>query len=391
MIQFEQTNHSQVMYSIPLGEPRKNPDEGFLKLFESHWEDLHGNILLLNCGYGGCFQILPIHHNQKFFVFSDSIEELESCRKNKTTEVQVLNNPDFEMALPLNALILKASHSKKEIFRSIHYYLSLLSDHSVFYLWGFNEEGIKSYQSILEDIFLKVELGSTRAKGRVYICHPKPKANICLSENPALTQTSTVKIPQTQTTFHLTSTDGVFSAEGLDPATEKLLESLPTLNQKTIFDCGTGSGVLSIAALHLGAKEVTSIDNSYQAIQLCTINWKNQSLHFQERWKFRWDTFYNSPIEKYDILISNPPFHLGKRVSRPLIELFLNFAKYSIHTDGACYVVLPKSLSQLPSLEVYFNLIETLETTGSHRVLKLAQPQGNTTANTKTFLPSKKF
>lgn len=67
---------------------------------------------------------------------------------------------------------------------------------------------------------------------------------------------------------------GLAFGTGTHPTTALCLEWLDssTLKNKVIIDLGCGSGILSIAALKLGAKEVTAIDHDTQALEATTAN-----------------------------------------------------------------------------------------------------------------------
>ncbi|MEM7348414.1 MAG: 50S ribosomal protein L11 methyltransferase, partial [Chloroflexota bacterium] len=69
---------------------------------------------------------------------------------------------------------------------------------------------------------------------------------------------------------------GLAFGSGLHPTTQlclKIFETLP-LADKTIFDVGTGSGVLSIAALKLGASIVRAVDVDDVAVRVADENFE---------------------------------------------------------------------------------------------------------------------
>lgn len=67
---------------------------------------------------------------------------------------------------------------------------------------------------------------------------------------------------------------GLAFGTGTHPTTALCLQWLDSLDltDKEVIDFGCGSGILSVAALKLGAKKVTGIDIDYQAIDASTAN-----------------------------------------------------------------------------------------------------------------------
>jgi ribosomal protein L11 methyltransferase len=52
----------------------------------------------------------------------------------------------------------------------------------------------------------------------------------------------------------------------------ELLESLPDLEHARVLDLGSGTGILAIAALKLGAREAVCVDNDRVAVETCKLN-----------------------------------------------------------------------------------------------------------------------
>jgi ribosomal protein L11 methyltransferase len=74
---------------------------------------------------------------------------------------------------------------------------------------------------------------------------------------------------------------GLAFGSGLHPTTQlclKILESMP-LQGRTLFDVGTGSGILSIAAAKLGAKSVRAVDVDEIAVRVAGKNFARNGLY----------------------------------------------------------------------------------------------------------------
>jgi ribosomal protein L11 methyltransferase len=119
---------------------------------------------------------------------------------------------------------------------------------------------------------------------------------------------------------------GLAFGSGLHPSTQlclKILEDMP-LSGQTVFDVGTGSGVLSIAALKLGAKSVRAVDIDEVAMRVARENFERNRL------KGRIETAIGSAAatggRQWQIVVANILAHI-------LIELMADLAA-ALSPDG---------------------------------------------------------
>ncbi len=95
------------------------------------------------------------------------------------------------------------------------------------------------------------------------------------------------------------------------PETEELLEfaisNLKSTNQNPkIIDIGTGSGIIPIVLKkHFPDAEISAIDISEKALEIAG---KNAAFHKTEINFFQHDFFSENLTEKFDVIISNPPY-----------------------------------------------------------------------------------
>lgn len=92
------------------------------------------------------------------------------------------------------------------------------------------------------------------------------------------------------------------------PETEELVELILTENLETnlsVLDIGTGSGAIALAlAKNRPDWSVTAADVSQEALDLASENAKNQNLQIF----FKKSDCFTEISEKYDIIVSNPPY-----------------------------------------------------------------------------------
>jgi len=143
------------------------------------------------------------------------------------------------------------------------------------------------------------------------------------------------------------------------PETEELVELILSENPEnslSILDIGTGSGAIALAlAKNRPAWSVTAADISQEALNLASENAKNQKLNIF----FKKSDCFAEISEKYDIIVSNPPYisredesEVGLNVlhSEPHLALFADEdglaiyrriaedAKYHLKDGGKIYL-----------------------------------------------------
>jgi len=115
--------------------------------------------------------------------------------------------------------------------------------------------------------------------------------------------------------------------------TAKRLYRTPTEKTVKILDLGTGSGIIAVVfALELPAATVTAVDLSFNALKVAKHNAKRHKvakrIHF-----INCDWFGGiAPKEKYDLVLSNPPY-----IARDIIEKPYGEARESLQPEVGGY------------------------------------------------------
>ena len=117
------------------------------------------------------------------------------------------------------------------------------------------------------------------------------------------------------------------------PDTEILVEEVikiaKKINAKKILDLCTGSGAIAVSlAKYIEGSQITATDISRKALSIAKLNAVNNNVEDKITFVSS-DLFQNIPEEKYDIIVSNPPYikrnviqKLDKEVRRePIIAL----------------------------------------------------------------------
>lgn len=144
---------------------------------------------------------------------------------------------------------------------------------------------------------------------------------------------------------------GVFSQQGLDKGTKVLLENLPCDYQGSLLDFGCGAGVISaFLAKKFPGVTPTGIDISALAIASTE---KTLALNGIKGKAIASDGL-SEANEKYDHIVSNPPFHQGLNTHYAATELFLAESKKFLNRNGQLTVVANSFLKYLPIMSKSF-------------------------------------
>ena len=98
---------------------------------------------------------------------------------------------------------------------------------------------------------------------------------------------------------------------------EEVIKIAKKINAKKILDLCTGSGAIAISlAKYIDKSNITAVDISSKALNVAKLNAKNNEV--EDRITFvESDLFENLKKEKYDIIVSNPPY-IKKEVLKKL-------------------------------------------------------------------------
>lgn len=121
-------------------------------------------------------------------------------------------------------------------------------------------------------------------------------------------------------------------------------------NAEKILEVGTGTGLISLMLAQRNShSEILAIDINETAIKLATINFENSP--FKNKLKVLQQDFKNfNSIEKFDLIVSNPPYFLENNsekdsIARQQKELSFNIlikkSSGLMHENGLLSVIIP--------------------------------------------------
>ena len=203
-----------------------------------------------------------------------------------------------------------------------------------------NTEGARSSESDLERIAGPVETMS-RNKCRVFWTAPLDGA-----ADPALAeQWRELDAVRPIGDGRFVSRPGIFAWDRIDPASALLAEHLPADLSGRAADLGAGFGFLS-AELLARCQGVTALDlyeAEARALDLARRNLAD--CEARAALSYRWSDVTAGLSERYDVIVTNPPFHIHGGTDRPDIgRRFVAVAADALNPRGRLWLVANRHL-----------------------------------------------
>lgn len=133
---------------------------------------------------------------------------------------------------------------------------------------------------------------------------------------------------------------GVFSADGIDPASRVLADHLPAELGSHVIDLGAGWGYLSSRALERASiAHIDLVEADHAALECARINLPDERAHPHWQDALRW-----RPADRADCVIMNPPFHIGRAADPGLGRAFIQAAADMLKPTGQLWMAANRHL-----------------------------------------------
>ena len=163
---------------------------------------------------------------------------------------------------------------------------------------------------------------------------------------------------------------GVFSADGVDPASRLLAEALPEKLGAQVVDLGAGWGYLahhvlrreSVKALHLVEADHVALDCARQNVT-------------DPRAVFHWaDALTWAAPGPVDAVVMNPPFHIGRASDPGLGRAFIRAAARMLSPRGRLFMVANRHLPYEGDLTASFGELREIGGDNRFKIVEAARP-----------------
>ena len=244
---------------------------------------------------------------------------------------------------------------------------------------GANGEGIRSALADAEALFGSAGWSDYRRRNRVArFARPEPwPAMPEWSTRPGIApgswELAEFVIGDPPLRLCLDSLPGVFAANRLDAGTALLLDHLRVRADERVLDVGCGSGVIGLVAARRGAGWVDLVDANLLAVAAATRNLaRNDVAHGRA---LASDVYDAVDGERYDLIVSNPPFHRGKAVDQEVAQRLIATAPRVLARGGRLLLVANAFLPYDDAMRRVFARVEIVATTRQYRVMSATHPR----------------
>jgi 16S rRNA (guanine1207-N2)-methyltransferase len=246
-----------------------------------------------------------------------------------------------------------------------------LKSMGILYLAGANDEGIQSVAKDTGELFTQVNVLGYKKGSRIYrAVKYSPNDNLPdLAHEPgiALGTWNEFNLEIRGRAFMIHSLPGVFSFDHLDDGTRMLLDCMQIPIDSQVLDIGCGCGIIGMVAAHLGAGQVYLSDNHVLSVASTIENIHLN--HISSAYVYASDLYANLPDVKYDMILSNPPFHTGKAVDYQVAQALIAQGYQKSNPRGSLLIVANRFIRYEHLMQHIFNNVSILQEDGKFHVL----------------------
>jgi len=232
------------------------------------------------------------------------------------------------------------------------------------YVVGAKDRGVLSVAKRMQAQFGNIETLAI-SKGHRVVCCIQPQQNVVklfLGDRYPLagTRDRTELVP------------AVFANGKLDEGTQLLLEALEVHVTDEALDIGCGAGFIGMHIAGLASKGmVTMVDASLAAVDAAQGMIERSGLTNIR--VLASDGAQEVLSERFDLVVTNPPFHLGGIQTTETAERFIREATQVLRPRGRFYLVANRFLKYEPVMRSCFGTVEEVSGNARYKVLRCSR------------------
>lgn len=264
---------------------------------------------------------------------------------------------------PFSAAFVRLPKAKGALDLALHAAASVTAGRAPMYLFGANDEGIRSAASRLAAVTEDVRTLDTRRHCRVLMGVRREEIAGLKAQLSDWRAAADIEIAGVRRSW--VSYPGLFAGGRLDDGTAMLLAHLPELRAGArVLDFGCGTGVIGAAIL---AKQpqagVDLIDMDAVAIEAVRENVPSGKAMLGDR-------LAATGKGRYDVIVSNPPLHAGVEEDHGAMQRLIRDAPGRLNGGGVLQLVVQRRVKAAELMQAAFGNVAVVAEDGRYRVLR---------------------
>ena len=242
----------------------------------------------------------------------------------------------------------------------LHQVGARLRKDGLLYVYGHNDEGIKSAHKPAAEVFDAVSPVDARKHCRILKCE-RPKKDL-LATLDDWVQTTEVPLPDGPLSF--VSWPGLFAHGRLDRGTELLLRALPAMEPETrVLDWACGAGVVGrVLSRRNPGIQLDALDVDALAVHAARLNLPEAGqVYLSDAWS-------GVPKRRWDRIVSNPPLHTGVGTDHTALRALIAEAPRRMGRKGQLWLVAQRNVRLRPQLQDVFPSVRVAASTDGFKV-----------------------
>jgi 16S rRNA (guanine1207-N2)-methyltransferase len=240
------------------------------------------------------------------------------------------------------------------------------------YIAGATNEGIKTAATTIEKLFGNARVLSRDSSHRVVSAVKRSESPASAEglDSPFLERDAFNELDVTLRgkRYKLYSRPGVFSWDHVDEATTILAEVMQIREGDAVLDIGCGSGALGVVAASLsGHGPITMVDADVEAVRSAT---RSADANGLVNYRALTSDVAGAVLgERFDVVVTNPPFHVGKATDLNVPLQFIHDAWEVLVHGGRLFLVANRTLPYEQAIKHRFGNVANLHDGPRFKVL----------------------
>ena len=284
------------------------------------------------------------------------------CARNSHSQIEFGVFPSDSCYQNVDTLIYYWPKNKVEAQFQLSFLLNHLPKKVDVFVVGENRSGVKSVETLLNDFGSIQKIDSARRCG---LYHFHGENRLAFNADEWWYQ---YHLQMNDMNLIINSLPGVFSQKTLDMGSQLLLNALtehPEMIKGRVLDLGCGCGVLSIFIKKLNP-QIQLVCSDVNAMALSAT--KQTLANNQATADIIASNVFSDISGKFDLIISNPPFHDGKETDYNAVDALIHQSKQYLTQNGKLCLVANSFLPYHRLLADCFNKVTVIAQTSKFKV-----------------------